>query len=158
MARSALNTDRRDFLKTVGIVGFGLFLPRWTGGAWKQKPTVLFTPWDYELALYDSDGKEVSGLGYARVRGNMAKDFRRYIEGIGPWAKNLVIENHRTLNFAPAAGSGWGEINSLGILGKDGAPLIHSNFQVSQFVPSGVIVQFNPKDIEIYDPPKLCLG
>lgn len=129
-----MNVDRRDFLKTAGLAGFGLFLPKWIKPSWKQKPITIRPDW--ELALLDSNGREIDGKGYARVSGSW-DDFSTWYNGSLP--------NNREFTF-PTATRDWGTIHSAQLFDRTGKFLNVGPVRISypEFVQARDIVQFTP--------------
>lgn len=129
-----MDVDRRDFLKTAGLAGFGLFLPKWIKPSWKQK-LITVRP-DWELALLDYYGREVSGNGYARVSGSW-DDFRTHYA----WG----MPNNREFTF-PEATRDWGTIHSAKLFDRTGKFVDVGPVAISypEFVRARDIVQFTP--------------
>ena len=101
--------ERRVFLKAVGVAACGLFLPRWVKPSWKQTPTRVFVPYDFELALFNAKGHEITGAGYERIRG-VWEDF-------SPDYKYGRMVANRTFQFPVTKGS-WGEVDGMQLYKK----------------------------------------
>jgi hypothetical protein len=136
--------NRRDFVKSVGIVSFGLFLPKWIKPSWKQKPTLIIPPYDYEVALLTPAGREVSGAGYTRLLGSWGA-FR---PAFSQSQRTAEIVNNQTLRFPQATGD-WGEVDSIAVIPKKKSFKIAAQFASTQKVTSGDTLQFLPGHLSI---------
>lgn len=134
-----MNIDRRDFLKTAGLLGFGLFLPKWIKPSWKQK-LITVRP-DWELALLDCYGREVSGNGYARAFGSWNDFGANYARG---------VRNNRELTFPPATGN-WGTIHSAKLFDRTGkfVDIGPVTLSTNESIRANDIVQFNPGNLVV---------
>jgi hypothetical protein len=148
---NTMDFNRRDFLVTTGVGLFGLFLPRWTKGTWKQVPTTIIKPWDYEIALLDRFGKEITGAGYARLRGTK-EDWG----GLVQFPDRVEIRTVAKLEF-PAAKEGWGTVKHIKIIPRQTqlfSPFFPLDFIAPCTYPAQVLkghtVQFLPGSVEIY--------
>lgn len=99
--------DRRDFLKTGALASVTLFLPKFIRPRWRPT-TPPPIPWDYQIALVDSYGKEFTGKGYTRMRGRYKDDFQ--LRSSTALQQTATLIKTTDFSFAPEH---WGTLDRI---------------------------------------------